>query len=211
MDIETPKTTMPQPKKKPNLTKWLTAVLVLVLLGANGVTAWQFMRYKNQNAAFSKKTSSLQGELDNLNKQLTAAKKAKDKAAAAPVIPACNSTVTASLKENIEAAINTMNTAALEGYMAPSVTVVFAASEKGGAESPSAAVADLNILTPAVQPWNFNLPAATLNQYKAGFYKQYFAEGMFIGKSTNKYVISFGFTCGKISSIFVAPSEDLLL
>ena len=97
--------------------------------------------------------------------------------------------------------------------MASAVNVVFAASEKGGEVTPAQAVTDLEYVNSgATAPWDFNLSDTTLAGYKAGFYVQYFEGVVYVGKSDNNYVVSFGFdTCGKINRIFVSAAEDLLL
>lgn len=104
-----------------------------------------------------------------------------------------------------------MNTAALEGYMTDPVTVVLAASEKGGPVTPAQAVQDLNYLSGATDPWDFNLSAVTLASYKNGFYGQYFGDMTVVGKSANDYVVSFMIdTNNKITTIFMTGSADLL-
>lgn len=120
-------------------------------------------------------------------------------------------TISDALKSNIAAAISSGNTAALEGYMASSVNVVIAASDKTGSESPAQAVTDLGYLSAGTDPWNFNLSAATLTTFKNGFYGQYFGNGTYVGESTNKYVVSFGINAsGKIATIFMAQNAELL-
>lgn len=121
-------------------------------------------------------------------------------------------TISESLKENISASIESRNTAALEGYMADSVTVVIAASEKGGAESKAEAVKDLDYLSNGTSPWDFALPEATLTSYKNGFYKDYFGDMTYVGKSANNYVVSFHVNdSGKIDKIFMAINANLLV
>lgn len=211
METEMPKNTAvvsSHSSKRQKLIKRLAITLIVLLLASNGVMLWQILRYRHDKAMLTKDKQSLQSQVNDLKKQLADAKSA---AAPSTTATTCNSTVSTSLKENIKAAITTMNTAALEGYMADSVNVVFAASEKSGAESPTAAIADLDYLKSATTPWNFDLPAATIAKYQAGAYKQYFDTGTYVGLSANNYVISFGFTCGKISSIFVSSSDILVL
>jgi len=58
----------------------------------------------------------------------------------------------------------------------------------------------LKYLDNATDPWDFALPAATLAAYQTGGYKQYFPTTALVGKSANKYVVSFQFDSnGKIS------------
>jgi len=137
-------------------------------------------------------------------KKTTATKKAATTPAA--------TTISDALKENIAAAIESKNTAALEGYMADSVTVVIAASEKGGAETAAEAVNDLAYLNNGTTPWNFAIPAATLTNYKNGFYGQYFGDMTYVGQSANNYVVSFHVNNdGKIDKIFMSVNADLLV
>lgn len=119
--------------------------------------------------------------------------------------------VPSSLIENIAASINTMNTAALEGYMASEVNVVFAATEKGGPVSPTTAISDLNYISSATPPWNFSLSSSVLDSYKNGYYGQYFGDLTVVGLSSDNYVVSFGINGeAKIDSIFIAANANLL-
>jgi hypothetical protein len=198
----------------------LSAALVLSLL-ANVATGWWLKTAWDDKSNLASEKKQLQSQV----KDLTAALANKTKALAAAqklisVTPTptatsapCSGTAqaSASLKENIAAAISSRNTAALEGYMASSVKVVFAASEKGGLETPTLAVADLDYLSSATAPWNFSLSAGVLNVWKAGSYAQYFSATSYAGESANKYVVSFDFnSCGKINQEFVSGSSDLL-
>ena len=214
MQQETP-APAPAPLKPPKAKsgKGLTiafVVVALILLGAIGYLLWQWTILSGDNAKLQSDNQSLQTNVASLTKQLADAKKAAADAAKTPV-KTCDGTVTASLKENIHDAISSKNTAALEGYMASSVTVVVAASGKGGAETPAQAVADLDYVSGGTTPWDFNLSAATLATYKAGDYKNYFSATSYAGKSANNYVVSFDFDdCAKIDTVFMTNSADLL-
>ena len=73
------------------------------------------------------------------------------------------------------------------------------------------AVKDINYVVNAQEPWNFALTTATLDTYKAGFYKDYFKSNSIVGVAKDKKVIVFNFDCdGKISAVFMAASSDLL-
>lgn len=125
--------------------------------------------------------------------------------------PAAVKPVSDALKENIAASIESQNTAALEGYMASSVNVVIAASEKSGAETATQAVKDLDYLNSGTSPWDFALSSATLTTYKDGSYSQYFGDRTVVGKSANNYVVSFKVNdSGKIDTVFMAANTDLL-
>lgn len=199
--------------------KWLKvllAVLVIILLALLAYVAWQWKKCEDNHKKDQSTQQTLQKKVDDLTKQL--AKKTAGGSTGGSSSGTSSGTcatqvaISQSLKENISAAISSKNTAALAGYMASSVNVVYAASEKSGNESPDAAVSDLDYVnTNATSPWDFNLSIATINSYKAGFYKQYFEGERYVGKSANNYVISFGFdTCAKINEIFVSASADLL-
>ncbi|MEK7059241.1 MAG: hypothetical protein AAB971_00580 [Patescibacteria group bacterium] len=174
-------------------------LLILVIVGIIGFVGW-YVYNANQGASNNYKTASSEAAK-------SPSKKATPKSAATDKV-----TISAALKENTAAAIESGNTAALEGYMADSVTVVIAASEKGGAESAAEAVQDLAYLSSGTSPWDFNLAATTLTSYKNGFYGKYFGDSTIVGQSANKYVVSFGVnSSGKIDTVFMAASSDLLL
>lgn len=206
--------TSPGAKPERKRRKWITILLVVIiflLLGVIGYLAWQLKLCQDEHTRANADKQSLQTKVNDLTKQLDEAKKNSGTVA---TDESCSEqkVISAELKENIAAAITSKNTAALEGYMADKVNVVFAASEKGGDVTPEQAVTDMDYLNSnATAPWDFNLPAATLNGFKAGFYKQYFEGVTYVGQSANKYVVSFGFdVCGKINRIFVSASAELL-
>ncbi len=184
---------------------WLIVLLgiVLVCAVAGGVYYWQQQQAKKQ-------ASELQSQIDNLKKQVAdAEKKATEEEAEKTAEKTCK-TLSATQLENVHAAIDSKNTAALEGLLAAKVQYVLAASEMGKDVTPAEAIQNLEYLKPATSPWNWNIAAATLNQYKAGDYKQYLADDTIFGASANKYFISMRDNCGKIDQIFVASSTDLL-
>jgi len=201
-----------KPKKEGGKKKWLVALLVLLLIGlAAGGTWWQTNKQsKEQDKKKQDESTSLQKKIDDKNKEIA---KAKSDLAAAQSDAKKNTAVTPSADEisNIQASINSKNTAALEGYMASKVTVIIAASECCGLRTPTQAISDLAYLDSATEPWDWALPAATLTKYRAGSYAQYFPATAVVGKSANKYVVSFSFDDNaKISTIFLAINDDLL-
>ena len=175
--------------------------LILVIVAILGFTAWYVIK-ANGN---TKDTLNLAAGTNVAVKTKKAPAKTITPAPAAPVI-------SAALKENTAAAISSGNTAALEGYMATSVNVVIAGSEKSGAETAAAAVKDLDYLNPLSTTWNFALDNATLTTYQNGFYKQYFgATTTIVGQAANGYVVSFGVNAaGKIDAVFMSASTDQL-
>lgn len=182
------------------LLMWL--VLLLVIAGA----AYAGYYYRDQQAKDQQKVdqatiTALEAKNAKLTKDLAAAK-------------VTNAVATAPSAEdlaNIQAAIESGNTAALEQMMANPVTVILAASEGLGERTPTQAVADLAYLDGGTDPWNFALAAATLSGYQTGGYAKYFPKTALVGKSANNYVVSFSFdNDGNISTIFMANSADLL-
>lgn len=193
-------------KEKKPVPKWLLWVLVIVLLAGvgTGVYYWQqqtvtqqsdkIQTLEKENAKLKKQVKSLKGELSDAEKSAEETAGPSDETLA-----------------NIQAAISTKNYAALEGYMADSVTVILAASEGLGERTPLQAVADLAYLNDADTPWNFALDAATLSGWASGGYGVYFPDGALVGRSSDGYVISFQFNdAGDITDIFFTNSDELL-
>ena len=206
----------PTDRKRKPWKKIGIIALIVIIIALLGFVLWQWKLCADGHVKDEADKKALQAKIDDLTKQLAAAKtKANTGDSSSDKSGVCTAQValTQSLKDNIAAAITSKNTAALEGYMATAVNVVFAATEKGGNVTPAQAVTDLEYVNSgATAPWNFSLSEATINSYKAGFYATYFDGVVHVGRSANSYVVSFGFdTCGKINRIFVIPSEDLLL
>lgn len=112
---------------------------------------------------------------------------------------------------NIQDSVSSGDTAALEGYMASTVTVILAASEGIGERTPTQAVNDISdfIGDPTTTTWNFDLPASVINSYNTSSYKKYFPDTAVVGKSNASKVISFSFDCdGKIETVFESPSSE---
>lgn len=187
--------------KSKNLV-WPVIVLVLAIIGA-GAYLWRDNQASKKENESSKTISSLNEKIANLEKQIADSKNSSSSLA-------CTQP-TASAKENIIASITSKNTAALEGYMADSVKVVIAASEASFERTPAKAIEDIKYVINAAAPWNFALNAATLDTYKAGFYKDYFKDNSIVGVAADKKVVVFNFNCtGKINGVFMASSSDLL-
>ena len=120
--------------------------------------------------------------------------------------------LTADDYENIAASIESGNTAALEGYLAPSVNFIIAASECCGPSSPVDAILGLDYLADATGPWTHPVPEATVDTYRAGFYAEYFPEGAFVLASADDdpFIVSFTITGARITGIFIASGATLL-
>lgn len=198
----------PARPKERNIKKTLFNLLVaLVLLAAGAAAGWWYRdsQAKDELAKKDTELTSLQTKNAKLTKDLADAKKADTADATASKTP------DAETLDNIKASITSGNTAALEGYMAPSVRVIIAATEGVGDRTPAQAVSDLKYIDAATDPWDFALATATLNKYQTGDYKQYFPTTALVGLSANKYLISFQFdSSAKINGIFLTNNADSL-
>ena len=194
--------TIAAPTKVRGRNKWLTplVVTVLVLAGA-GAYYWRDQQAKTQQ-------KKLQTEITTLQTQLNAAK-TQTTAEAQPT--ATTQVPSKALIDTIKAVFASGNSAALEGYMASTVRVIFAASEGLGDRTPAQATADVtDFMTKATDPWNFALPAATLSDWASGDYKEYFPSNAVVGKSDD-LAISFTFnSAGKISGVFMTNTITVL-
>lgn len=195
--------------KSKGMGMWPTIVLAVLLIASLAFLGWYWMQAEAEKKSLTDQKTSLQSQLDALkaqqqssNEELTPSENAK----------VCNNTPTASLKENIKAALDSKNTAVFATYTSNPVTFVIAASEKGGAETPDQAAVDMDYANGATGPWDFGLAQATIDSYKAGFYKDYFGTNTYVGKAASGRVVSFDFDCnGKIKTIFLAADASLLL
>ncbi len=184
-----------------------TTLELLLLVIILGIVA--FVGYYVYNSR--SKTDSLYNSAAGTTVAVKTPKKTTSQQSPATTTPT-KPVITNSLKENVADSVKSGNTAALEGYMTSSVTVVIAGSEKGGAESAAKAIMDLDYLNYATAPWNFSLDSATLAKYQAGAYKQYFTAGStIVGQSANDYLVSFGVNSNvKINTVFMSATTDQL-
>ena len=202
-------------KPKKGSRKTVVLVILFVLLALGGVGAyWTRDKSAEQDMKKAQATQvALQQKVTDLEKQLTMQKdKSKDTSDSAkpsdtpaPIVPSI------ALVDNIKAVFASGNSAALEGYMASTVNVIFAASEGLGNRTAAQATADItSFMTGATDPWNFSLPAATLINYRSGDYATYFPANAVVGKS-NDMVISFSFNSdNKISGVFLTNVASVL-
>lgn len=199
--MEEPVTPTPDPiskKRGSKATVVLTIVLILALL-AGGFAYW----WRNDQAEQQKKTDA--AKITQLESQIKALMGVSTIETSESTGPSDED------KENIIASITSGNTAALEGYMAASVHVVIAASEGVFDHTPTEAIADLNYISSAIEPWDFEHDEATLTDYASGDYKDYFHDNSVVGVSADLMVVVFNFDSnGDISEIFMAVSADLL-
>lgn len=203
MKTETPKTAEKPKKSRSFPAKWVFWVVALMILSAGATYYYMNQKAKKdlnaknaEIASQQQKITDQQKEIDNLK----AAAKTSDKANDTPTtVPS------AAVKENIKAAMDSKNYAALEQNMASSVYVIIAASEFAQNRTPAQAVNDLKYFESATSPWDFNLPAATLTAYQTGDYATYFPTTAYVGKAASGQVVSYQFdSSGKIKTIFMA-------
>ena len=198
--------------KKKLPTKKILMVLIALLLLAGAAYGGYWWRDRDAKSD----SASQKAEITDLKKQLADFKDAEGSAEDSDATDTEETTEasvqpTAAQLENIEAAISSGNTAALEGRMADSVSVIIAASEGVGARTPTEAIGDIDYVIDLDATWDFALSAATLTDYADGDYAQYFPEGAFVGKSSEDKVISFIFDGdAKIKTVFMSVSSDLL-
>lgn len=205
-----------KPVEKKRRRPFLVVLLVLLLIAsAAGAAYWIRDRSANSTEKQQDSTITSLQQTNAILKQRIAGEKAKNTATDTTSTTACiPKAPTAAVISNIEASITSGNTAALEGYMASSVNVIFAASDGLSARTPAQAVSDVTgFISSNASSWDydFSQPASILSSYGKGSYGKYFPGSAVVGKATNKQVISFSFDCNaKISTVFMASSEDLL-
>lgn len=192
----------------------LLVLLILLLMGGSGGGAywWRGNSAKKFESKQAATIAGLQKDKMGLQKQVATLKKAATKST--------NNTATctatppdATSIQNIEAAITSGNTAALQGYMASSVQEVYAAADAIPPKIPADAVSDVTafVTDQITGKWSFPVSASSLAAYRAGSYAKYFPSIAVVGGSTRHRVISFSFNCsGQISTIFMAADDSVL-
>jgi hypothetical protein len=124
--------------------------------------------------------------------------------------------IPAEMRTNIVDAMNSGNTAAIEGYLAPVVHITYAASEaEGDVSDPMIVIDDLTEFVAGFPAWDFDLPASLVDQYANDpdtfpSYADDFPPGALVGKASNNKVISFVISGGQITRIFFAVDEYVL-
>ncbi len=113
--------------------------------------------------------------------------------------------------DNIVAALDTDNTAAIEGYLADKVNFILAATECCGLVTPAEAISNLAYVGDAASPWTAT-PETTVNTYRAGFYVDSFPAGalVFSSADADPYVISFVVIGDHITQIFISNAATML-
>ncbi len=187
-------------------------VLSLMVIAASASYLWRDKTATDAEAKQADEITALQKEIASLSKQKNKVNLKDDVAVVTEPTTCTVKAPTATVIESIRASITSGNTAALAGYMAPSVNVILAATEGVGPSTPAVAVSSItSFIKDATSPWDFALAASVLSKYSASGYKQYFPAIAEVGKSANGKVISFSFDCdGKISTVFMAGSAEML-
>ena len=171
-----------------------------------GVYFWQESNIQSLQKQHEEEIATLNSTIEALKKDIsdTAAKEkttTKDTADAA-----------AAAKAAISSAVSSDTFTALGPLMADSVRVIIAASEGIGNRTPAQAMEDLKYLNSASGTWNFDVPAATIADWRTGDYAAYVpATGGVIGLSSDGYVVIFKLNSeNKISDIFMAVNVELM-
>lgn len=111
-------------------------------------------------------------------------------------------------RENIQDAITSGNTAAIEGYLSDPVNLIIMASECCWDITPAQAVAELGYVTSAPGPWNFALPAATIDGWRTNvYYGSQFTGDDITGRASDGTIVSFGIEGGQITKILMGFEE----
>lgn len=176
-------------------------LLVSVALGVVGFAGWYV--YDS-----GKKTNSIYDKSTNVDTATKLNQKQTKKAANSDL---ASTPITEALIAQVSTAVTDQKYSDLDGVMKDMVTVVLAASEKGGEVDKATAIKDLDYLKSATVPWNFNLDQAELDSYADGDYKQYFTDNTIFGKSADGMVVAFGVNDdGIIDAVFMAANAELL-
>ena len=129
----------------------------------------------------------------------------------ASVAPSPSAVDDTAARESLADSISSGNTAALASWVTSPVMVTIAATEFSEPRTPDQAAGDVNYVVDLSATWNFALPEATIDSYRAGSYSAYFPPGVLVGLSNTGSVIAFTMTAGEASAIFMCIDELLLL
>jgi len=126
----------------------------------------------------------------------------------APVAP----TITDEDRAAISVAVSSRDTAALTPYLADPTNVILCASGGIGPRAPVDVVTDMDQrLASAALPWDFALPATTIDNYRAHAYGSYFPTDGLVARSADTQILTFSFTGARISTVFMCPDEGLVV
>ena len=114
------------------------------------------------------------------------------------------------MTENIQAAVQSKNYAALEGYMVSQVSVILYATECCGILSPQKATEQMAYLNNGTPPWDFSSNNPIAQKLIAADPSNF--AGRLIGTASNGMVVSFNLNSGnKIDKIFISADYKLIL
>lgn len=113
-------------------------------------------------------------------------------------------------RENLADAIRSGNTAAVEGYFSDPVRVIIMASECCFDISPAEAVNQLSYVTGAAAPWDFDLPATTLDTWRTGWYSEQFTGDEVAGLAADGTLIVFGITGDRVTHVLMGFEEIVM-
>lgn len=190
----------------------LLLALALLAAAAAGGYWWRDQAARSELGDKSAKISDLQAEVASL-------KKAAETSGSSGSSESSGGTTCAAIRpseatvESIKSAITSGNTAALEGYMAPSVNVIYAASDGLGQRTAANAVSDITsfISNPSEVTWNFVVADAKIAAFQQSSYKLYFPDTALVGEASDERLLSFTFDCeGKISGVLLVMDEATL-
>lgn len=185
-------------------TKIVLVVAGLVTVVALALAAWLFIK----NNDLEDKNRTLETEKQSQEKTPKSESTETKADSTKPTTQSASKLMLSeSQKENIKAALDTMNTQPLESYMDSRVEVIVAASGGQPPMSSRDATMSLDYFSSAAAPWEFSEGPS----YESSEYKQYFSDSTYVGKSVSGQVVSFHFNdAGKIDRIFMAIDESLL-
>lgn len=205
---------VPSGKTGRSIARRIILVLLIGLLIAAAAVGGYWWRDRQAISELNTKASeitTLQSENKKLKKQV--ADQDSSSTGSQTEVTCTVKQPSTSAVENIKAAITSGNTAVLEGYMAPSVNVIYAASDGLGQRTAANAVSDVTsfVSNPAGAAWSFDVPASVLGSYGQGSYKQYFPGTALVAQATDTRLLSISFDCdGKIATLLLVANESSL-
>lgn len=113
------------------------------------------------------------------------------------------------MDDNVQAAIESKNYAALEGHMAPQVNILLHASECCGPITKDAAIKQLDYFKDAATPWTWDQNDATIKKIKSE-YPTTFGKGT-IGISNDEMVISYEVKDNKIVGLYLSGTYKIMV
>lgn len=209
MDDESRKNTDSSAKVKNSKVKLrliITCVVIIFALAVAGVYFWRGSQLQSLNKKHDEEVATLNKTVEALKKEITS-NAAKAKSGSKDTTDS-----TAASKATISSAVRNKDFSTLGPLMTDPVRVIIAASEGIGDRTPAKAMEDLKYLNSATGTWNFDVPAATIADWKTGDYGSYIPEvGGVIGLSSDGYVVIFKLnSANKVSDIFMSVNAELM-